>query len=280
MSKKINTVVDDVYKTIDKGLDSLKEEHLNLFLKDMSEAVHKQLLNKDRNRGTYLRVSNLGHPSRKLWYDLHNTKGEELQPSTRIKFLYGDIIEALVLFLVRLSGHDVTDEQKEVNIDGIKGHMDCKIDGVVTDVKSAAAFSFLKFCNGSLLEDDPFGYVAQISGYAGHEGQDEAAFLAIDKESGELALMKLNDMDLIDPYEKVSEMKKVVALDTPPERCYSPVDDGKSGNKKLAKGCNYCSYKETCWSHTNDGQGLRVFSYSTGPRYLTEVVRVPDVVEM
>ena len=58
MSKKINTVVDDVYKTIDKGLDSLKEEHLNLFLKDMSEAVHKQLLNKDRNRGTYLRVSN------------------------------------------------------------------------------------------------------------------------------------------------------------------------------------------------------------------------------
>ena len=48
--------------------------------------------------------------------------------------------------------------------------MDCKIDGEVVDVKSASAMSFKKFKNGTLYEDDPFGYIAQLAGYEHNEG--------------------------------------------------------------------------------------------------------------
>ena len=43
----------------------------------------------------------------------------------------------------------MTHEQAEAEVQGIKGSMDCKIDGVVTDVKSASTFGFKKFKDGS-----------------------------------------------------------------------------------------------------------------------------------
>ncbi len=49
-------------------------------------------------------------------------KGEELMPHTRIKFLYGHLIEEMILALTKLSGHDVTHEQKQVEVNGIKGY--------------------------------------------------------------------------------------------------------------------------------------------------------------
>lgn len=76
------------------------------------------------------------------------------------------MIEEMLLFLVRLTGHDVTDEQKEVSVGGVKGHMDCKIDGIVTDVKSTTKYGLMKFKDGTLAANDDFGYVDQIKAYA------------------------------------------------------------------------------------------------------------------
>jgi hypothetical protein len=42
---------------------------------------------------------------------------------------------------------------------------------------------------------------------------------------------------------------------------------------KLGTGCSYCAFKKHCWP------GLRGFAYSGGPRYLTNVVKTPDVPE-
>jgi len=84
-----------------------------------------------------------------------------------------------------ISGHKVTDQQKEVEVEGVIGHQDSMIDGILVDCKSASTASFQKFKNNNLLEDDPFGYIAQISAYAEANGVDEAAFLAIDKSTGE-----------------------------------------------------------------------------------------------
>ena len=44
--------------------------------------------------------------------------------------------------------------------------MDCKIDGVLTDVKSTSSFGFKKFKEATLAFDDPFGYIDQIKAYA------------------------------------------------------------------------------------------------------------------
>ncbi len=41
-----------------------------------------------------------------------------------------------------MAGHEVTDEQKEVELEGLKGHIDCKINGRVVDIKTASGFSF------------------------------------------------------------------------------------------------------------------------------------------
>ena len=74
-------------------------------------------------------------------------------------------------------------KQKEIDIEGIKGHMDCKIDDIVVDVKSASGFSFSKFRQGILREDDPFGYIAQLTAYEEAEGTTDSGFLVINKET-------------------------------------------------------------------------------------------------
>jgi hypothetical protein len=49
---------------------------------------------------------------------------------------------------------------------------------------------------------------------------------------------------------------------------------------QLAKGCTWCKYKHECHKDSNDGNGLRTFRYSTGYKYLTEVVVEPKVDEI
>jgi len=147
--------------------------------------------NWDGNTRT-LRMSNIGHPDRKLWYKHRHIKGEKLRAPTLIKFLYGHLIEEMLLALVKLSGHEVSDEQKKVEVEGVSGSMDCKIDGVLTDVKSTSTYGFKKFKSNDIERDDPFGYIDQISGYGHAEGADEAQFLAMDKQNGYFGLFSLS----------------------------------------------------------------------------------------
>src|SRR5690606_6702193 len=127
-----------------------------------------------------------GLPNRKLWYMMNTDVKQVNKPSDYIKFLFGHILEHLVLLLVREAGHVVEDEQKKVELEGVEGTIDCKIDGVLVDVKSASNHGIKKFKNDTLTHDDPFGYLGQISGYTKAVGDEEAAFLAINKENGEL----------------------------------------------------------------------------------------------
>ena len=79
---------------------------------------------------------------------------------------------------------------------------------------------------------------------------------------------------------KIDDESEVDKLTSPPNKCYDDVPDGKSGNMKLAKGCVYCRHKFECHADANDGKGLRVFKYSTGYRYLTQVPKPPNVIEV
>jgi hypothetical protein len=282
-----DTLVSDIYRMIDTK-DIPKGVPVEQVINDFGENV-KQILRNNITESTFdrrkLRMSNIGKKDRQLWYSYNGYKGEELMPHTRIKFLYGHLIEEMVLALTKLAGHDVTDEQKQAEVDGIKGSMDCKIDGVLTDVKSASPYGFKKFKDGSLINDDPFGYVDQIKGYAHSEGVTDVGWLVMDKTNGHLTYLKYDMADESQWYwsklnffsieERIKNIKRVVKSETPPERCYKPIADGKSGNMKLAVGCSYCAYKHECW-----GKDLRTFIYSTGPRYLTEVKFVPSVLEV
>ena len=189
--KKLETIVEDIYETLSclcdqKDLD-IPEEDIEDFGERMKNVIRHWSKPHQESRG--LRMSNVGRPLRRLWYDLRNERPlyNRTDPHTFIKFLYGHMLEEVVLLLVKLSGHEVTDEQKEVEVDGVIGHMDCKIDGEVVDIKTASSFAFKKFKDGTLHTSDPFGYMAQLSGYEEAGGTSDAGFIALKKESGELA---------------------------------------------------------------------------------------------
>ena len=283
--KNIDTLVQDMYDLFDPLVDSnLKEEEVDAHLDSFTESVKKTLkglLNEVPREKGKLRLSAIGKPARQLWYD-KNSKEEPkpLEPSTRVKFLYGHMLEDLLILFSRLAGHTVTDLQKTVHVNGIKGHQDCVIDGVLVDCKSASGRSFEKFSKNKLYSDDPFGYIAQISAYAEGNGVDEAAFLAIDKQHGNICLTRVHSMEMINAKQRIEYLKGAMDKDDPPDRCYSDVPDGGSGNRKLFIGCVYCPHNITCWSDTNEGKGLRIFNYANGPRYFTKVVKEPNVEEI
>ena len=279
MSKSIDTLIEDIYTKVDEGFD-VDEKYLTSLLDDIESSVLRQMEPDKRQNKNTLRMSNIGKDECELWHEVNGTEGEKLHPQTRLKFLFGDFVEALLLFLAKSAGHEVTHEQHQIKVNDIVGHMDCEIDGVPTDIKSTTSRGLKKFKEGTLAEDDPFGYMAQISGYTTAREKNEGAFFAMGKENAELAVMKVPEMDIVNVEVRIDHLKKVVSSDTPPERCHNPVPDGKSGNMKLGVKCSYCSFKEPCWSDTNDGKGLRKFIYSNGPRWLTTVEREPDVYEV
>ena len=281
----LNNVVPDIYKHLEGLSDGkplpLTEKDIDNTLSGIKEALMSWAAPSERNKDFTLRMSNIGKPIRQLWYEKRDPDGRSsVNGPTQIKFLYGHVLEEIVLMLVRMAKYKVTDEQKEVEVDGILGHMDCKIEGEVVDVKSASNFAFKKFEQGRLAQDDPFGYLGQLAGYEAAEGTENGGFLVINKESGELCMHRPEDLDKPNINTKINNTISALNVDTPPELCYNSIPDGKKGNLKLPKGCSWCKYKFECHKDSNNGKGLRVFKYANSLSYLTHVESEPKVEEL
>ena len=286
MSKTIHTLVDDIYRLMEtkEAEESVDvEAEIELFGENMKSLMRTEFGRKRTADRRTLRLSNIGRDDRVLWNVVNGTEKEEIKPATYIKFMYGHLIEEMLLFMTRMAGHEVSDEQRVCEVEGIKGHMDCKIDGLVVDVKSASSFGFKKFKDGTLAMDDAFGYVDQIKAYAHACGETEFGWLAMDKANGHLAVLKYDLEDTQAPIhehikgdirERIKHVKEMVKGDEPTELCTETVPDGKSGNKKLGIKCSYCQYKKHCYPE------LRAFAYSYGPKFLSEVVNEPRVQEI
>ena len=275
--KSVDTLVEDIYHLVSNP-QSFSPDNVRSFGESLATRLSYRL-SEDRQSGE-LRASNIGKPcNRQLWYDVHcHDEREPLPPAARLKFLFGDILEELLLFLGKEAGHDVRHEQAEVTINGVKGHIDGIIDGRLVDCKSASTFAFEKFKEHRLANDDPFGYIDQLGFYLDGANdrlvdKDVGSFLAIDKTLGNITL---------DTYAKpnkdyaivVEQKKEMLAQPEPPERAFQDQPFQKSGNKKLGVACSYCPFKFKCWS------GLRVFQYASKPIFLTHVAREPKVSEV
>ena len=282
--KNIETIVNDIYDIF--SLDPIKmdekevDKHIDKFGEMLKLHIKEFIYEQPRTRGN-LRLSAIGKPDRQLWYDVNSKQEiEDLKPSTRIKFLYGYILEELLIMLASIAGHKVTQQQKQVQVEGVKGHQDCFIDGVLVDCKSASGRGYSKFKYNNLSSDDPFGYIPQISAYAEGNGVEEAGFLVINKSTGEICYTKVHSLEMINAGDRIQRIKKVVKSDVAPDKCYDAIPDGKSGNYRLDTACVYFNYKHDCWSDANDGKGLRSFKYSTGQRYFTHIEKEPNVEEV
>ena len=125
--KKLETLVDDIYGTLSNGLE-LTDEQATEFGKEMASLI-KTRLKPRREREPALRLSGIGKADYQLWYEMNGHKPDEKFPANvLLKFLYGDIIETILLNLAKWSGHTVVEEQDEVYVNGVKGHKDARID--------------------------------------------------------------------------------------------------------------------------------------------------------
>lgn len=276
--KTIHTLVQDIEEVIMKkgGWDNTVSSHLASRLAD---TIDKRLSPSEEQRRGSLRMSNLGKPcTRQLWYEINSEEeGEPLEAAQHFKFLFGDILEDLLISLAKAAGHKVEGEQDTLSIDGIKGHRDCVIDGVTVDVKSASSFSYQKFRDHKLRDNDPFGYIEQLSSYV-YAAKDDplvedkvnGAFLVVDKQHGHICLDMYDfTKELALKKQKVDKVREQANGDSPPPRAFEPEHEThyrkRTGNKKLPLNCSYCAFKHQC--HDN----LKTYIHSGKPIFYTEI---------
>lgn len=280
--KTLDTLVHDIYRVVEGkgGWDATVTEFFSTSMSNIAEArFSKEQIPRD-----YLSLSGLGTPcDRKLWYKINmGDKAEPLSAEALGTFFYGDMIEVLVLSLAKAAGHTVEGMQDKLTVFGIPGSRDAVIDGVTVDVKSASKHGFEKFKNHKLREEDPFGYISQLSSYvyAGKfdplvKNKTEGAFLVVQKDRFKLCLDKYDFSTEIEQKEQeVARIKKMVAGSIPEDRI-PPVPQSKtSENTVLSTTCGYCEFRKVCWPEA------RTFLYSTGPVHMVDVVNEPRVVEL
>ena len=280
--KTIDTLVEDIESVI-YGQGGWNKSIAEAMGKSIADTANKRFSKPQEPRG-YLSLSSIGTPcKRKLWYKINKPGfGEPLDAKMLLKFFYGDMIEELILAMVDASGHELKGSQDRLNVHGIRGHRDAVIDGMTIDVKSCSPFAFKKFKDGDLRDNDPFGYISQLSSYV-YAAKDDplvtdktrGAFLAIDKVNGEICLDVYDFTEELKTKEQeMLAAKDLVAGDIPTERI-PPVPASKSSpNMKLDKSCTFCDYKKECWPT------VRMFQYSYGIEYLVHVEKPPKVPEV
>ena len=160
---KVQTYLDKCNKESIEISDTLVEE----FGEACKSALRKQF-SEQRREGFKPRMSSIGRPLCQLQMEAKNVKGEGQPYNVKMRNTFGDLVEALAIFVMKSAGVVVKDEQKKVKLkfkkSEIEGRLDVKIDEKVWDIKSASPYSFdRKFGSGfeEVAKDDAFGYVPQ-----------------------------------------------------------------------------------------------------------------------
>ncbi len=282
----ITTLLPDLRSLLSEGAEVSAGEKDALGMR-LSRVLRDRMSPQDRSQGGGLRLSKIGSPDRRLWYDANkkHKPREKDEPEWRMRAAFGDMTEELLLFLCEKAGHLVTDRQRTVSLDGVEGHIDCLIDGVLVDVKSTSPYGFYKFQRGTMFEPygDPFGYIEQLSAYnqALGLGDQSAYWLVMNKSDGSLLLRELTDVEQINGTARIKDARAAVtAKGNGPTRCYPLVPEGKSGNMAIHTHCSWCPYKADCYKKANGGQGIRTFKYAKEEVELAVVKKEPRVPEV
>jgi hypothetical protein len=278
MIKTIDTLVPDLYEVV-RGQGGWYSSVTKFFSEGLAQLAEDRF-SKPQEPRDYIGLSQVGNPcKRELWYVQNDPAGNrDLSAQTLGNFFYGDMIELFVISLVIASGHRVDGLQQKLEVFGIPGTGDCIIDGMVVDIKSASEWNFPKFRNHKLKEEDPYGYISQLSSYLyGYKDdprvttKDKAAFLAINKNKFEIVL-DVYDLkeELAGKQQEIESLQAILKAPHPPERL-PDVPEGKSGNRALSDKCGWCSRRGKCWPDA------KAYQYSNKVKWLTKVVREPKV---
>lgn len=228
----------------------------------------KQVLRKhfqeeqERKRFT-LRMSNIGKPVCQLQMEKMGAPKEPMPYSLKMKFIYGDLVEALGMFILKASGVNIQAEQVAVDLDiggtTLSGTLDVEIDDAVYDLKSTSGYAFKHKFGPSggynkIAEDKAFGYVHQGFAYGAAYEKPFAGWIAINKESGEWNVVELPDGAANSSEQILGEVDHAIRqINNKADfrRCYEDIlekfNKRPTGNRMLGTTCGFCEYKRSCW---------------------------------
>ena len=178
-----------------------------------------------------------------------------------MRVLFGDLIEASAIAIMKAAGIKIQSEQQEVHnkISGvnIKGTYDVEIDNKIYDIKSASPWAYdNKFSKGfnNVKEDDSFGYVVQGSLYSDSSGKPFGGWIVINKSTGEWQVVETptySDDYKVKALETASDNIDALVNNKPFKRCFEDIPETfnkvSTGNRVLSSICSFCSYKKPCW---------------------------------
>lgn len=247
-----------------RGGVSLPRSVRDEFVEACATAIDKQF----SRRGEYsLRMSGLGRPLCQQIMQL-NGEEEDMDYSTFMKFIFGDLIEAVAVAALRLAGADIIEIQKPVEVDlgegiTIKGTLDLIMDDgsgpKVWDIKSASDFAFNhKFGSfggyEKIKSEDAFGYIMQGYLYSSAVGLPFGGWIVVNKNSGEWAMCHAPDDQEADrkAYMKDALVRAKYLLSKPKfRREFSDEPEmhkkEPTGNRLMCTSCSFCGFKEKCW---------------------------------
>lgn len=232
------------------------KKHLAL----LEEAWLRQLSPKDNDDGFRLRMSNVGKPLCQLQMAASGAEPKRKNYNFKSQMMIGDAVEAIMNIYLDMAEVNVTsaNDEVELQMEGItiKGTDDVEIDNKVYDVKSCSPWAFdNKWSKGyeGLRNDDAFGYIGQLTGYANAKGKDVGGWLVMNKSDGSIAVV---EADITENEKKanlfgIQYNVKAVKDNHPFERIFEPEPDkfrGKpTGMRRLSKSCGFCDFTESCW---------------------------------
>lgn len=246
------------------GKASVSEETINQITEDVRAALIRQFVDK-RNKEFSLRMSNAGRPYCQLWFEKnHPDEATTMSANFVMNMMIGDIVEAVFKGLLTESGVIYSNGDKVTLKAGkheIHGTPDLTTEGAVDDVKSASDWSYRhKFVDfNTLAQNDSFGYVAQLAGYAKAMGIKPGGWWVINKAKGEFKYVPATGIDVEKEVQQIAG--KADELQTNQfRRCYEAVEETyrnkPTGNLILGQECGWCSYRYPCWGTLEERPSL------------------------
>ena len=264
----LSTLIESFLYDAVRGKGKLSPETISEFKEACGKALEKQFNEKVEWR---MRMSGLGKPLCQQQLDKKG-KEKELQYNTIIKFLMGDLLEAVAIAVMRGAGINLEKIQEPVKLKigdtELGGTYDVKIDGKVWDIKSASPSNFMgKFGEfGSYTKikgDDPFGYIMQGHLYGEADNIPFGGWIAINKVTGEFAVCEApvnQEEDRKEMLQTATENIKVLESNKKFEKLFHEIPEtyvpksGKqkgirieTGNTILESICGYCDFRKHCW---------------------------------
>ena len=243
------------------GKSTMSEEVIEQVGNDVKNALRKQFGGENPRGDFRLRMSNLGRPTCQLWFDKNKPEVASSKPNSfMMNMMLGDIVEAVFKGLLRGAGVKYEEPEHvtlEVGDTKVSGTYDLVIDGAVDDVKSASGWSYdNKFINFETLQNsDPFGYVAQLIGYAKAAKKKVGGWWVVNKANGKFKYVSASEARVDDTM--ITIQKTINKVKTNKfERCYEDSAEtwrGKpTGNRRLGITCGFCDYKHACWENLKE----------------------------